>query len=532
MAVSVSIVAVLLVVAAAYHLVLKPAFFSPLAKIPSAHWSSSVSSLWILLARKQGRENRSLHEAHQRLGPVVRVGPYQLSIDSPDAVKLVYQGGFEKDPWYSVFDNYGVPCMFSARGSKHHSARKRMIANVYSKSYIQSSAAAKAQATAIIYHRLLPLLKDSASPQYKPNGINVHSTFLATTMDFISAYVFGLGSSTNFIQNKGYRDHWLELYNARNDHHFWPQEMPNLTWALQKVGVWLYPRWVDYANEELSAWNMNLCTSAMSFLSACAKPDDDAQEPVVLRALNAGIDKEVATNGSSSILYSTVIQQRRLSVASEVFDHVLAGQETAGIALTYLTWHLSQSQNLKLQHELRQELLTLEPSMAMSDKGPQSLPDDKHLDALPLLDAVIMETLRVHAPIPGAQARRTPYPHSFIGPYHVPGGVRISATAHCLHLDGAAFLEPTRWDHRRWLQSEATPDQLRQRHRQFWAFGSGGRMCIGSNFALHEMKYIVAAIYTNFTTHIVNDRGIEQTDGYTARPASDRLILRFESVTE
>lgn len=107
MALSVSIAAVLVVFAAAYHLLLKPAFFSPLAKIPSAHWSSSVSSLWILLARKQGRENRSLHEAHQRLGPVVRVGPYQLSIDSPDAVKLVYQGGFEKDPWYSVFDNYG-----------------------------------------------------------------------------------------------------------------------------------------------------------------------------------------------------------------------------------------------------------------------------------------------------------------------------------------------------------------------------------------------------------------------------------------
>jgi hypothetical protein len=43
------------------------------------------------------------------------------------------------------------------------------------------------------------------------------------------------------------------------------------------------------------------------------------------------------------------------------------------------------------------------------------------------------------------------------------------------------------------------------------------------------MKHIAAAIYTNFTTYIVDDEGMEhQTDGYSSRPATDRLILRFE----
>jgi hypothetical protein len=46
-----------------------------------------------------------------------------------------------------------------------------------------------------------------------------------------------------------------------------------------------------------------------------------------------------------------------------------------------------------------------------------------------------------------------------------------------------------------------------------------------------EMKYIIAAIYTNFTSHIVDDERMEQLDGYTARPASDRLFLRFEPAT-
>jgi hypothetical protein len=44
------------------------------------------------------------------------------------------------------------------------------------------------------------------------------------------------------------------------------------------------------------------------------------------------------------------------------------------------------------------------------------------------------------------------------------------------------------------------------------------------------MKYVVASIYSNFTTHIVDDEGMDQTDGYTARPAREALYLRFEPV--
>jgi len=41
---------------------------------------------------------------------------------------------------------------------------------------------------------------------------------------------------------------------------------------------------------------------------------------------------------------------------------------------------------------------------------------------------------------------------------------------------------------------------------------------------------VVAAVYSNFTTHIVDDDGIEQEDGYTCSPTSNKLILTFEKV--
>jgi hypothetical protein len=45
------------------------------------------------------------------------------------------------------------------------------------------------------------------------------------------------------------------------------------------------------------------------------------------------------------------------------------------------------------------------------------------------------------------------------------------------------------------------------------------------------MKLIIAALYTNYTSHIVDDEGMEnQSDGYTGRPENEQLFLRFEKV--
>jgi hypothetical protein len=44
------------------------------------------------------------------------------------------------------------------------------------------------------------------------------------------------------------------------------------------------------------------------------------------------------------------------------------------------------------------------------------------------------------------------------------------------------------------------------------------------------MKNIVAAIYTNFTSHVVDDDGIEQAGGYSGGPVGGKLILRFQEV--
>ena len=92
---------------ATYKYIIHPTFISPLSKIPSAHWSASISPLWILYIRYKSRENRTLHAAHEKLGGVIRIGPNELSVNDVGGLRTVYSRGFEKGEWYSIFDNYG-----------------------------------------------------------------------------------------------------------------------------------------------------------------------------------------------------------------------------------------------------------------------------------------------------------------------------------------------------------------------------------------------------------------------------------------
>lgn len=53
--------------------------------------------------------------------------------------------------------------MFASHHKQEHSARKKMLSGLYAKSYLHKSEPLQAQATQILFGRLLPLLEDTAS---------------------------------------------------------------------------------------------------------------------------------------------------------------------------------------------------------------------------------------------------------------------------------------------------------------------------------------------------------------------------------
>src|ERR1700709_2649079 len=143
--------------------------------------------------------------------------------------------------------------MFSSWHSRPHSARKRMISHVYSKSVLQSSPQLHRQAEIILYDRLFPFLSSPVAAD-KNSGVDVLEIWNSVSLDFVTAYQFGLKNGSNFLRDVEYRRHWLYLYYARKTYPYFVQELPRLTSLLKSFHIHLVPLWVDDANNELEAW--------------------------------------------------------------------------------------------------------------------------------------------------------------------------------------------------------------------------------------------------------------------------------------
>ncbi|KAF2770468.1 putative P450 monooxygenase [Teratosphaeria nubilosa] len=521
---------VILLSLAIYRYIIHPAFLSPLAKVPNAHWSVPYTRLWIFHHRYHEIETPAAHQAHQRLGPIVRIAPNDLSINSVDGgIRTIYAGGYGKGDWYkNIFNNYGIMPMFAMPDHGPHSKRKRMLSNIYAKSTLQNSESVRAISKIFLDERLIPRLREMVR---SGQPVEFYDVFAAVTMDFVSAYIFGLGNSSQMIERPDMEKKFFRDYKARQRFQFWNQDLPQLTDFLSRIGLkWLIiPEWVDQANADIEALVLNMCDGAektLQRIEADGVQQKPQNYPTVYAQLRNALLKDTATKPDLDLPIPELIRQQRLEVASELLDHTLAGFDTSSITLTFFAWELSRPCN-KIWHDaLRQELSSV-----------KDIHDAKAIDARPILHATLMETLRLHAAIPGNQPRITPQAaelgikNDARGTLHLPNlpaGIRVQSQAWSLHRNPSVFPDPESWNPGRYLSpashlspypSQADFDAaMKEMSKWFWAFGSGGRMCVGSNLAMLDMKAIIAAIWTAFATEEVDGRGMVHRGGYVAEP--------------
>src|SRR5262249_23481867 len=176
--------------------ILHPTFISPLSKLPAAHPTSHFASTWIWWRRRTGRESRSIFAAHQRCGPIVRLGPNEVSIASQEGLRKVYFSGFTRTEWALSLRNYnGTPNLVTMFDRRKHATRKHMLSTLFSKSYLLGSADFHGLSQAIIFGRLLPIIDEAARVG---SGVDVFEISCAVAAEMMSAYQVGLESSFDF----------------------------------------------------------------------------------------------------------------------------------------------------------------------------------------------------------------------------------------------------------------------------------------------------------------------------------------------
>jgi len=225
----------------------------------------------------------------------------------------------------------------------------------------------------------------------------------------------------------------------------------------------------------LENWMLKMCDSADAFLDDHSRSPEDT--PLVYKQVKAGQEK---------LSLDKDLQQDRLSVASELFDHMSGAREVLGLVVAYTIYYISRHPNA--QDRLREELtaagLSMKATTEAGEKVP--MPSPSSLDKLPYLSAVLMESFRMRpnsTPLP----RVTPHnrPVSLGGYDNIPPGTRVNTFQWLIHRDPAKWEAPDDWIPERWLQDNAC--EIGGGESRLWAFGSGSRMCIGVNFTYYGM---------------------------------------------
>jgi hypothetical protein len=337
-----------------------------------------------------------------------------------------------------------------------------------------ASPQAHASSRDVLFGRLLPIF-DEAAKNDKP--VEMLGLSYAYSMDSFVQWQFGRAIGSNLIENEEERRMYLGGFFGPAPYTFWQYDFPSIPFYLKKLGINLIPKSVAIGFENIENWNLEKCDKAQQTIS---KADEVLEEdhPVLF----AQAFKVMTKNNTEPVEKgSPQSYPQRMEIASDMFSHNSAAHETSGNALAYLYYELSQRPDLQVK--LRQELLSLNPPFLYPPPSETvfQLPPAKDVDSLPLLDAMILETLRRHPSVPGRQPRRTPRTCSLGGYDDIPPNITVQCYAYSLHHTPEVFPDPLSWKPERWL--DASPTELATMRKWFWAFGSGGRMCIGSNFA-------------------------------------------------
>ncbi len=170
-------------------------------------------------------------------------------------------------------------------------------------------------------------------------------------------------------------------------------------------------------------------------------------------------------------------------IRDELMTALAAGHETTATALAWAIERL-------LLHPAAMSRLQQELAQA----GGKDAPPDK-LAALPYLDAVIKEVMRLRPVIP-LVGRVLQRPCKLAG-YDLPAGTSVAACIYLAQRNPDVYPEPEAFRPERFVEGQ--PDTA-----SYLPFGGGIRRCIGAAFALYEMKIVLATILTHTELALVD----------------------------
>lgn len=195
---------------------------------------------------------------------------------------------------------------------------------------------------------------------------------------------------------------------------------------------------------------------------------------------------------------------------------LMAGVDTTSNTLTWALYHLARSP--EIQEALHEEVVGVVPA--------GQVPRHKDFAHMPLLKAVLKETLRLYPVVP-INSRVITEKEIEVGGFLFPKNTQFVFCHYVVSRDPGIFPEPESFHPHRWLK-KSQPDTLGVQH-PFGSvpFGYGVRACLGRRVAELEMQLLLARLMQQYEVALAPETGEVKSVARIVLVPNKKVGLRF-----
>uniref|UniRef100_A0A8C5KW91 Cytochrome P450, family 27, subfamily a, polypeptide 1 n=1 Tax=Jaculus jaculus TaxID=51337 RepID=A0A8C5KW91_JACJA len=195
---------------------------------------------------------------------------------------------------------------------------------------------------------------------------------------------------------------------------------------------------------------------------------------------------------------------------------LLAGVDTTSNTLTWALYHLSK--NPEIQEALHKEVVGVAP--------PGQVPQHSDFAHMPLLKAVIKETLRLYPVVP-TNSRITMDKEVEIDGLLFPKNTQFVFCHYVASRDPKSFSEPDTFLPYRWLRKSESDSPRVQHPFGSVPFGYGVRSCLGRRIAELEMQLMLSRLIQKYEVVLTPETGEVKSVARIVLVPNKKVGLRF-----
>ncbi|KAF9049551.1 cytochrome P450 [Hymenopellis radicata] len=414
----------------------------PLAQYPGPTFGK-ITKWYMAFWIAKGNRHLKLQELHRAYGPWIRIGPNELSVDDPAAIRPIYSQMFRSLSYQGAPQD--ADALITTVDKNEHALRLVAWSKAFSAENIKHFRS-YARARTV---QLLDILSQKEGIVPLSHWISLWAIDVMGDMSFSGGFeTLSAGKDT---------EGWMEV----------------LHMGVLFVGVLGQVPWM----RDILA----LAPSPGPILTFQQFAGKKVEET---RANNAGIRKDIL-----SIIQNDTeegMELSRLQANADASFIVLAGSDTVSEAMTALMRYIAAS--IDIQNRLRSEL-------SQAFDGPIEDMEHLTLSKLPYLDACVQEVLRLVPPVAAGPPRWNRDVDTPILDKVIPAGTTIASPNYAIFRDPRNFATPDEFRPERWLEGGIQGPHNVDAYVPF-CYGPG--VCIGKPVALYNMKLLTSSLVRKF----------------------------------